>query len=586
MKPILTQVKINKIWMNAVKSFFVAFALMNLGNFSTTSIISVCIFAGCFIFLQQLSLPYEKKDFLYANITATVFTFLFVIGYQNTLTGDLSNGLFIFVYLTATVIGLFVVFRELLLLIIHKSTTICIFEEAGKFNFRFFFGIIIILLVCMIPFFLMNYPAVMTPDSLSQYRQAIGSQNYSDHHPWLHTMLFKLCYSMGYAVSGDIYFSIAIYTIVQMIVVAVAESYVIVSLYEMGMKKKWCILSLFVFILYPFNLIYAVTIWKDILFSVSVMVLTLTIFRLCLLSKESKSLFQSKRDSILFIVSGFFMCMFRHNGLYAFIVLAIILFFVFKRQVKSYFLMVALIMVACVFIKGPVMNACNVTSGEYAYKLCIPLQQIGRVVANNRQLTDEEVTTLEKINGLNYVKENYQEGGADPMFAWVLYGNQEYLIEHQAEYAKLWISIGLRYPKDYFDAFVDQTRGYWYPMAPEQVTNTGITENEDGLLSQPLLKGPVFIKINELLEKFYTIIPIYGIYYSMGAMFWFLLLGFAICIYNHKLGMTVSFLPVFLLTLTLFIAVPLVADMRYGYPLVLTMPLIAAITFYKENSTT
>ena len=155
------------------------------------------------------------------------------------------------------------------------------------------------------------------------------------------------------------------------------------------------------------------------------------------------------------------------------------------------------------------MNVAEVEPGKYAYKVCMPLQQIARVITDGCELTEEETALLEKINTIDYIPENYQRGGADPMFAWVIYGDQQYLVEHQTEYLKLWLSVGLRYPGKYIEAFLDQTKGYWYPMDPEQVVYFGITENENGLVSQPVLKGPAVIKFHELLTKLYTIFPLF-----------------------------------------------------------------------------
>lgn len=225
------------------------------------------------------------------------------------------------------------------------------------------------------------------------------------------------------------------------------------------------------------------------------------------------------------------------------------------------------------------MNSAGVEPGKLAFKLCLPLQQVGRVISDGCDLTPEEIVTIEKINVISYVKENYQKGGADPMFAWVIYGNQEYLQENMGEYLQLWISLGMKYPDKYLQAFVDLTKGYWYPMDPEQVLYFGITENENGLVSQAVLNGPIIIKIHELLTKLYTIFPIYGIMYSMGAMLWLFILLLAIAGRNKNYGVWVAGLPLLLLTLTLFIAVPLVADIRYGYPLLVTIPSIMALTF-------
>ena len=120
-------------------------------------------------------------------------------------------------------------------------------------------------------------------------------------------------------------------------------------------------------------------------------------------------------------------------------------------------------------------------------------------------------------------------------------------------------------------------------MDPEQVVYFGITENENGLVSQPVIKGPAAIKFHELLTKLYTIFPLYGILYSMGGMLWIFLLLMATAIRNRNDGAWITGIPLLLLTLTLFIAVPLVADIRYGYPLLNTVPLVAAFTFYKTT---
>ena len=97
----------------------------------------------------------------------------------------------------------------------------------------------------------------MTPDSLSQYRQIIGTQHYSDHHPWAHTMVFALFYKIGFAITGDTYLAIAFYTVVQMVLVALCIAYVWAALYEMGLKKGYCIAGILLFIICPYNLVYS-----------------------------------------------------------------------------------------------------------------------------------------------------------------------------------------------------------------------------------------------------------------------------------------------------------------------------------------
>lgn len=87
------------------------------------------------------------------------------------------------------------------------------------------------------------------------------------------------------------------------------------------------------------------------------------------------------------------------------------------------------------------------------------------------------------------IPDYYQPELSDPVKALIQYGHPEYLETHKGEYLKLWVQLGLKYPLDYWNAFVDQTKGYWFPGAPGMLTNEGISPNELGLSWQPVLHG-------------------------------------------------------------------------------------------------
>ena len=565
-----------------IESYLIAFALMNVCGQATTNIFTVIFFLLAFALLGKKLKAEGKKDYAISAVTSSIFTILYVLGSWQTLTGGLTNKLFLLFYFGCTIAGLFSLFYEGVLFILVNSKKVMLFEEKKVFPLKWFWIAAGIIFLCMVPFLLINFPAVMTPDSLSQYRQIVGLQEYNDHHPWMHTMLFGLFYHIGYAVTGNTYAAIAFYTITQMLLVSVSISYVWTALYEMGLKKRYCVTGMLFFVVCPYNLIYGVTIWKDILFSMAVLVLTITLFRLYI-KMEKEGACGSVRDWILYGISAFFTCLLRHNGFYAFLASAVILLVVFWEKLRVFLLVTAGIVCVSFIVKGPVMDMAGVVPGQFVHNLCIPLQQVCRVVAQGYELEEEEWALLEKINDTSYIIENYEGGCADPMKSWVEYGDQDYLIGHKGEYLKLWIDLGLRYPGVYVQAFIEQTKGYWYPMAPEQTVFWGITENEDGLELQAVLKGPVVLKICELLDKLYTIFPLYGILYSMGAMFWSLILCGAVAVRNRHYAVVGMCQPVFWITITLFLATPLVADLRYNYPLIVAIPCIVATTFYGKN---
>lgn len=564
-----------------IESYLIAFALMNVCGKETTDIFTLLFFGLAFWMLGRRAKAESKKDVVISAIVSGLFTLLYVMGTWQTLTGGLTNKLFLVFYFGCTIAGMFSLFYEVVLFVLVNSTKVTLFEEKRAFPVKGLWITVGILFLCMIPFLLINFPAVMTPDSLSQYRQIIGTQHYSDHHPWAHTMVFGFFYNIGFLITGDTYLAIAFYTVAQMILVSLSIAYVWAALYEMGLKKGYCAAGLILFVICPYNLVYSVTIWKDILFSVSILVLTVTLFRLYEQLKEGQK--GSIRDWILYGISALAMCMLRHNGLYGFAVAVVILFIMFRKKILILLWITIGVFCACFIIKGPVMDMAEVTPGQFVYKLCIPLQQVCRVVAQELPMAEEEIALIEKINDISYVVENYEGGCADYMTSWVEAGDQDYLIAHKGEYLKLWIDLGLRYPGEYVQAFIDQTKGYWYPMAPQQTVFWGITQHETGLVSQAVLEGPVIVKICEILTKLYTIFPLYGILYSMGAMFWLLILCGAVAIRNKRYSVVSMCQPVFWVTVTLFLATPLVADLRYNYPLMIAIPCILVAVFYGRN---
>jgi len=629
-----------KLVANLIKSFFISFAWMNIGGLESTDILLLCVFGASLLMLtyKDLFVSEVKKN---ERVSSLILGALFVVLYAlyADLTGGLENKLFVAVFVGSTVIGLFVMFSELLLVLFNKAANIINVKKNLKNN-PFSWKILcihsgIVFAGCLI-FLCLNYPGVMTPDSLSQFAQALGQDVYMNHHPWLHTALIKLFYNIGYGITGDIYVGIACYTIFQMTMVSLSIGYAIECLYEAGVDRKFRILMLLAFVLLPYNLIYAVTIWKDILFTMAVLVFTVTIIRHMgnpgggkiretdgiqkdvegkegvgiqrdvegkegvgirkdvegkegvgirkdVEGKEGVGIRKSVRDDILFIVSGIAMCVLRHNGFYAFVATVVIWLFIKRKELKRYILYSIVIIVIAMLCRGPIMKACGVEPGEYVYNMCIPLQQIGRVVIDGGELTAEEEQWLVGINSLDYIRAGYSTQGADPMFAWVLDGNREYFDSHQGEFLKIWASIGIRHPMEYINAFLDLTMGYWAPMKPQQTVYFGITANTMNLYEQPIISGPVLVKINELITKFYEMVPVYGFMYCMGGYFWIMLIMGCICINCRQYSKLFAFLPVFMLTLTLFIATPLVADVRYGYALLVILPYLCVYTFTRND---
>ena len=95
-----------------------------------------------------------------------------------------------------------------------------------------------------------------------------------------------------------------------------------------------------------------------------------------------------------------------------------------------------------------------------------------------------------------------------------------------------------------------------------------------GLTGQSVLSGTPAWKVVEILNKLYTILPLYGLLYSIGAFTWAAVFWCVNCALNGRKRNFLLFVPFFALILTLCLATPVAADLRYAYPLILSMPLL------------
>ena len=173
--------------------------------------------------------------------------------------------------------------------------------------------------------------------------------------------------------------------------------------------------------------------------------------------------------------------------------------------------------------------------------------------------------------------------------------NPDYLTSHKSEYLKLWIELGLKYPDTYLDAYIAQTRGYYSPSAIYSVAEVdSIIDNETGLYREYLIGGKLIVKLREILIKLQDMVPLYGALWSMGSLFWGLLLFLGLTIgknLNFNLKAKMNFMDLITVWIpniavigTLLIATPVAIEFRYAYNLAYCIPLYFAIMLLsKEN---
>lgn len=575
----------------AIQSFFIAWALMQITGIGTRHLLVAVYYVLALLLVRQVKSSPTEAVSPWSKGLGALFTFLYLCGDFEGICAGLTNPAFRLFVLLMTGIGLFLLFYHLLTLVfvwaIDKKLATGV---PGRLNGmkHCLFGLLCALTCLFVwTFYLLkSFPGILTVDSMHQYAQIIGVYSQSNHHPWIHTLLIKLFYQIGLLFTSDPSKAIGFYTIAQMFFMAGCVGYLMQYLHRYQLKTGIYVAVLAFYALVPYNGAFAISMIKDTMFGGFTLLLSLSVLTLLRNQKDAPLTYRrSFRTLLFFMITSVLFCLFRSNGFYAFLFLIPFLLLVFRKSLRTMLPSVLLPLLLVLVIKGPIMNACGVIQPDLVENLSIPGQQISRVIMNQRELTDTQEEFLNRIMDTSRLPEGYNPYVSDWFKRLVRMGDPAYLSDHVDEFFKEYIELGLTYPGDYLLAFRDQTIGYWFPLSDqaEIALNEGVCDNEFGLKTEPVLKGRFVVKVNEILFKLHLIFPFYGLLWSVGALFWILLLCMCIVGLYQNRSYLLVYLPAIGIFLTLLIATPVAKDFRYAYGYVFCIPLYLLLGFLREQ---
>lgn len=596
-----------KPFFRIIQSFFTTWTLMKAGRMEPGNILTLVFFLLVLLFyrhtddtLAHYNLDNKKGLYQTSAILSFVFTVLYMAVDAPRYIETLTSPLFRFGILAAVFFGFIFLFYHLLeflflfttdklrlsQLLLSDKYSSCFEKRSIKSFYIHHPGLcaFILCMLCWLPYFLYQYPGIMTPDSIVQFEQVLGVNPYSNHHPWIHTLLFKLFYSIGYKLTGSMLIGVSFYTFSQMCILAWSASYFISTLKIFRIRPAILMLFTSFYALIPYHGVYSVTLWKDIPFAAAVLCFGCASIRLE--RKISSSIKTNAGNLVLYLLSGIMLCLFRSNGWYAFILSLPFLLAYFRKSAKVMFPVLLGIFGISLIVKIPVMNTFSVTQPDLIESLSIPAQQISAVLCNDRNLKPEELELIENVVVLTYIKELYNPFFADNIKELVRAGNQSYLEDHKSDFFKLWIDLGLRYPGDYLTAYIRQTYGYWYPDSFYPVADAeGVSATSLGVSHTPLIRGPLVVKGKEIALKLGGMVPLYGTLWSMGIGCWILLFSIGNVIIRREKNKLILYLPSAALLLTVLIATPVATEFRYVYFLMFALPfyLITSLMPFSES---
>ncbi len=477
--------------------------------------------------------------------------------------------------LACTLLGGWVVGYHILLWMLRRLP---LAPDAGMRNHpkRVFWGVFLSVAAIDLGYlFFVLYPGVLTTDSFTTIAQALGQESYNNVMPFWHTLVTEAFVKLGLWLFGDINAAISLFHSAQILFIAACFGYALETLYRIGLPK-WALAVVYVlYALMPYNIVYSVTLWKDIPFAGSALLLVTALYRLL------KDMGSRKKDLAVLVIGAFGFSLLRTNGWYAFLVMFLLLALLLRKHQKKLVLLLLAVLVVTWLMLNPLLSLLNVGGTDLVEAFGIPMQQIARVLHNARPLAEEDMAMLNEIFYTDRTAELYDPQIVDPVKFYTFRHDQvDYLTEHLWDYVRLYFRIGAQYPTDYWQAWVEQTKGYWNGGYKYWTYTLQMGENEFGIVQSS--GDNLLARVYNAAFRYWEKPEILQCLTSIGLYVWALV---ACCVTNvlKKRQEFLLTIPILVLIAGLWLGTPVFAEFRYAYPLILTLPTILSLTVWSPE---
>lgn len=445
-----------------------------------------------------------------------------------------------------------------------------------------FFIVFIIFGMALLSFF----PGLLTSDNVDQINQAI-TNNYANAHPVLHSFIIgNLTKLSGIWVPA--LFQILIFAIGWTYCCKVARKY-----NDSGSNKVFQIIATLTISVIPLNFLYSITLWKDILYSYSFLILLAQIY---IGVKENYK--YTIPQMILIAISTISIMKLRHNGvpigLLMFAILLVLNFIFNKKWKQSVCMLITFIVTFIVFsIPSWTINIVKTEGSDVGGVLdSTKIYCMGALLNSDIEFEVEDLEFLNSIFDINEWKNLYSPyDGTSILFNTNL--NKEVIeTEEGAErFNEIFIKYAKQKPGTIIVHFIKVNSIWWSikehgAMHSIIINNGSVSEMSNGIYDN----HPIWWKGNDKLGNYaintLSTKVVYNIMYRPAVAIWVSLITIiAICIKEKKKGYLFILLPM-ILNIGTYVFLMSSQDQRYFYPCFMTeyiSIIIFASTFIKNE---
>lgn len=441
-------------------------------------------------------------------------------------------------------------------------------------NWLFVFAL---LLLCWVPVWLAFYPGTFRYDADTQFYTYVD-ECMTTHHPLLHTLLLGWLVDWGNELDS-LTLGVAMYCGAQLAAMAGILAYACAWLRRRAAPLAARTVVLVLFALLPLYPLWSFSATKDVLFGGFVLLLCLQTADLW---RDSAKWFRSPFRLLAFLLTAVLMMLLRNNGVYAFVLaLPFAVIAAKSRRIRT-----ALLFLVCIAgylgCNQLLVNAVMADGGSYVEMLSIPLQQTMRAVTYGDTTGDEQAALAELFD-------EYDGDWTDlyvPLCAdnvkWNL--DEDILSDDWGGYLSLWWRVGLKNPRLYAEAFLEQNLPYFYPGSKMQYNIVlGLLPMDLYELEEqsylPQLR-PFYEAYDDTLTLFG--LPVTELLADNAFMVWVTLLLLGLAVYRRKRGAVIA--ATFLLAVWATCLLGPIAAMRYMLGFFYTVPVLTAAAFAGKDA--
>lgn len=429
-----------------------------------------------------------------------------------------------------------------------------------------------LLLLCWLPYILSYFPGGVYSDTFwSAYQLANisenGFQNLTNHHPILYTFFVKFCTMLGgWHGTGSLTRGFIVYQMFQYFGCAFSISYFMHVLNKKGLPKWMLYMVLSFFCIYPLVPLYVISLWKDTVFNFILIVYIINVFDI---ATSPKDYLEQKGNCILYVFLSLLVCFFRNNGIYIVGGTTLGLWLlnfreIFKTQ-RLFFVTSLSAIIFTIIVQGPVFSFLNLNRDLAVESLAIPFQQMAYTIKHNDNIK-QDLGLIDSILPIEEIKSSYVPTNFDRI-KWHDNFNTKLFSEKEKDFLLLWFKLLPKNVKNYVEAYLLQTLGYWNVLRSSNTAYYQLTiwPTYDNVTQKDFFYEITHISFRNIIFSYKCV--------SAALFLWITLFSLTIVLINKKYKYILIYLPALLSWATIMLATPIAFSLRYVYILVLMTPL-------------